>query len=984
MNSPDAPKDIVLENLEWIRRLAEGLLRDRGGAEEIVQETWIRARKTPPRQGQGERAWLSRVVQNLVVDTRRSEARRREIEALGTDTTLARPDGKLETHALQAELRARVNELEEPYRSCIQKRWLEELSVAEMAVEEAVPESTVRTRLRRGAAMIRERVERESGGEGRQWLAIAAQAPAAKLVGARTAGSGVLGVIAWSWGGSVLTKFVKGAIALLLGVTVATVVLSPPPTSTQSVSEGHGRLAKVTDGALVRIGGSGAKDEGPSRIVEGNSATRAGVEALGEEPAQRRLRLMFPKAAANTGSDKLVVHVLDSSARPLPGAPVGIFRGRDGSSKPVISLTTNRAGKATIRGVSQHFERLGNRAFFVGLDLNGVEDERVHLSLSSLSAEPVVLHAPDVGTVTVRTVTAAGKPFPCTGRFIVITHRPGGQRGRSSIHLRNQSEATFPYVAAGLPLTANVQAEVGLKDGIASSEGVPSGGDLVISVVMGVQDPIVTGRLVNNDGEPLGQYEGKVSYDDGGMDRILSLGKGEFKLVLSRGEPGATGVIGMVSVQPPGVDSAPALTGQFTFDVPGVGETATVGDIQVALEPLLVAGAVVHPDGTPAARAEFFLLTWIPDAVGGNGRWGTALGSGFTTDGGGKFAIHGETDGVDLGIVARERERRRACLHPVPFTPGDLDVKVQLIDGHSIRGRVQLPEGCESSGFDLTIRSAPVGRDRLAFIGGSSVVLEPDGSFEFQDVPAGEIELCFEPGSGDQFQFGPENARVTERLTVGDPSATYPQLNPWNLGLSWRYVDLAAIDSTGHAVEEVRFKIGRMRLEPSAGRAHAFIPVDGPSEGVATAPGFAPTPFRPGVGKTEVVMREGITVQIELESPVPVLPEGWKLSLIVAPVAPGDGPNKQPSIGRPRTSRQEVHAGQSGWAVRLSQAGSYQARWEVSRPRREGERQRQSKKHFGYRRDAVDLQAIAGARPTVHQITWDQEGFTGAVLSLNL
>src|SRR5262245_51890459 len=69
-----------------LRRLAQGLLYDRHGAEDVVQEAWLAALGLPsatPRLG----AWLTESVKRLAQNRRREEARRRARE-----TRAARPE----------------------------------------------------------------------------------------------------------------------------------------------------------------------------------------------------------------------------------------------------------------------------------------------------------------------------------------------------------------------------------------------------------------------------------------------------------------------------------------------------------------------------------------------------------------------------------------------------------------------------------------------------------------------------------------------------------------------------------------------------------------------------------------------------------------------------------------------------------------------------------------------------------------------------
>jgi DNA-directed RNA polymerase specialized sigma24 family protein len=74
MNERDS--ETLLRHAGFLRALARALLADEHGADDAVQDTWVRALERPPRDARRSRSWLARVLRNVIVDRRRSDAAR--------------------------------------------------------------------------------------------------------------------------------------------------------------------------------------------------------------------------------------------------------------------------------------------------------------------------------------------------------------------------------------------------------------------------------------------------------------------------------------------------------------------------------------------------------------------------------------------------------------------------------------------------------------------------------------------------------------------------------------------------------------------------------------------------------------------------------------------------------------------------------------------------------------------------------------------
>ncbi|HET6438284.1 MAG TPA: sigma-70 family RNA polymerase sigma factor [Anaeromyxobacter sp.] len=167
---PDpAGGDDPLAHLDALYRLARHLSRSAADAEDLVQETYARAFRGAAgfTIGTDRRAWLFRILRNAFLDQRRREARMPlEPEPLEGDFPepapgdgLLRGDAELEQlrRVVGAEIEAALRGLSEEARMVVLLD-VEGLSEAEMAEVMGCAPGTVKSRLYRARAALRERL----------------------------------------------------------------------------------------------------------------------------------------------------------------------------------------------------------------------------------------------------------------------------------------------------------------------------------------------------------------------------------------------------------------------------------------------------------------------------------------------------------------------------------------------------------------------------------------------------------------------------------------------------------------------------------------------------------------------------------------------------------------------------------------------------------------------------------------------------------
>ena len=153
-------------------RVAYLITRDEGEAQDAVQEGFVRAYYALDRfrSGSSFRPWLLRIVSNQARNRRRSEGRRLELAARAEGT---RPSGDAapspEGTALEAETRSELldalDQLREQERLALMYRYFFDLSEAEIAIAMGCRRGTVKSRLSRGLAHLREHMEQQPGRE---------------------------------------------------------------------------------------------------------------------------------------------------------------------------------------------------------------------------------------------------------------------------------------------------------------------------------------------------------------------------------------------------------------------------------------------------------------------------------------------------------------------------------------------------------------------------------------------------------------------------------------------------------------------------------------------------------------------------------------------------------------------------------------------------------------------------------------------------
>ena len=227
--------ELLLAHTYWVRSLARRLVTDAGDADDLTQETMLAALRSPaPRSRSAIKSWLGAILKHRWRSRVRAESRRQARERTVARHESESPANDLTERAeLHRDIVEAVLELREPFRSTVLLRYFEGLNASQIASQAGVNPATVRSRLRRGVAELRARLDRTHGNRD-AWIVavnalicewpcpggagVATASAATSVASASTSSKSLAGGILMSF----KTKAIVGASAavLLLGGTL--------------------------------------------------------------------------------------------------------------------------------------------------------------------------------------------------------------------------------------------------------------------------------------------------------------------------------------------------------------------------------------------------------------------------------------------------------------------------------------------------------------------------------------------------------------------------------------------------------------------------------------------------------------------------------------------------------------------------------------------------------------------------------------------
>ncbi|MBL8861317.1 MAG: carboxypeptidase regulatory-like domain-containing protein [Planctomycetes bacterium] len=391
------------------------------------------------RGGRARRAWLARVLLNLARRRARGESSRAERERAA-----ARPEASQDDVVARAEAARRsvelVMELEEPYRSTLLRHDLDGLAPGEIARRTGANASTVRTRIERGLARLRARLDRR---DGRAW--IAALVPVALDRGAVDAtAAGV---------GATITKGFVMSSAAKIGVAVAGVLAlavwfwpvdggAPAPTGPR-------------EHALAPSGARGA-DEHAAEL------TRPELPDAGRGvPAGEGSGFAAPAAEVALGEDEIAVQQRQSEPgflgglvlrgdRPIAGGTLWFWRGYWRPLPPAPETALGAVGFEDLErapiGADGRFRvgPLATDAYSLGVDVGAGIALQTFVRVDAQRRGRRLVLVLGSAAITGRVWDARGVPVEGAAVWAVCNHDPGW------LEVHGLTDASGHYHVAGL------------------------------------------------------------------------------------------------------------------------------------------------------------------------------------------------------------------------------------------------------------------------------------------------------------------------------------------------------------------------------------------------------------------------------------------------------------------------------------------------------------------------------------------------------
>lgn len=339
----------LLCHSDWLFRLARSLVGDDGRAEDLVQDTYLAAMRTPPREAISLRGWLATVARRLwIADAQRSGRDRNLHARLRHRSEPERAAGEsVADRELQESIAEEVCRLSPAYRKVILMRYYQDRSTEAIAAQLEISLEAVRKRLQRGLAQLEHNMNQRHGRGWQAALAVLLVRGSWPQPASLALSAPVRGLLVWS----ALVVAIGLSVALALGLRATTGGAGLAAAEWQASLPGLAMTLGERSGAAH---GGAARQDGARREAIGGRGWTGSVSGEDGRP-EGGVRLVARSEPAEDGFVQEAA-VTDAAGRfrlPWPGGrPHEFWMERDGVIlllNPRLSESEMRAGEPATR-----------------------------------------------------------------------------------------------------------------------------------------------------------------------------------------------------------------------------------------------------------------------------------------------------------------------------------------------------------------------------------------------------------------------------------------------------------------------------------------------------------------------------------------------------------------------------------------------------------------------------------------------------------
>ena len=162
------PPSVIGDHASALQQLASQLVGNRHDADDVVQETWLRALQSPPRDSSKPKLWLESVLRNVVRRRHRDKVRQstRERVVAREDETSSTAELVVRRQTLQAMTNA-ILQLDSRLQTVVFARYFDGLPPRDIATQTGRSVEQVYRDLDRARRLLRTHLRRSLGGDSR-------------------------------------------------------------------------------------------------------------------------------------------------------------------------------------------------------------------------------------------------------------------------------------------------------------------------------------------------------------------------------------------------------------------------------------------------------------------------------------------------------------------------------------------------------------------------------------------------------------------------------------------------------------------------------------------------------------------------------------------------------------------------------------------------------------------------------------------------